>query len=292
MASGEFQNLERFSRIADLMYDHVEASVRNQNNKFDDFLSADPALEARIHDIIREDTAGPDEGRNEHTKFHAIRFFDQVRAVVAIRRKLLSSVPRPRVLEIGASPVTRMYAKVLDDIDLFTADLPANEPSENIARRFGATEHYFVNLDVDALSERYPQLVRQPFHIILFCEVIEHVLASPAEMLDDLLRLLAPGGVLIVTTPNAMSARHLLDISIGLKGAHEYRRNARHLHEEHHVHVREYTCTEIRRACEACGGRMLFHAVKNYYSDPASNAIMAKYMSAGEAQVAMITRDG
>src|SRR4051812_5254189 len=173
MASGEFQNLERFSRIADLMYDHVEASVRNQNNKFDDFLSADPALEARIHDIIRDDTAGPDEGRNEYTKFHAIRFFDQVRAVVAIRRKLLSSVPRPRVLEIGASPVTPMYAKVLDDIDLFTADLPANEPSENIARRFGATEHYFVNLDVDALSERYPQLVRQPFHIILFCEVIE-----------------------------------------------------------------------------------------------------------------------
>jgi SAM-dependent methyltransferase len=290
MTSDEYQNQQRFARIAELMYAHVEAAVRADNDRFDSFLVADPDLEARIREIIRDDTVGDDVIRNEYTGFHAQRFFDQIRAVVAIRRKVLPGLPRPRVLEIGASPVTRMYARVLDDIDLYTADLPTGAPPADIASRYGSTAHYYINLDIDALSDRYPLLAEQQFQIILFCEVIEHVLASPQEMIADLLKLLAPGGVLIVTTPNAMNARHLLDIAVGRKGDSMYRRNARELHQDHHVHVREYTLTEIRDACTACGAKVLLQAVKNYYSDPSLNIIMAKYMSAGEAQVTLVSR--
>jgi SAM-dependent methyltransferase len=289
MTGEEYRIHQRYLRITELMYEHVEAEVRADTARFDEFLAAEPELEARIREIVHADTISDDAVRNEYTSFHTQRFFDQVRAVVAIRRKLLGNIPRPRVLEVGASPVTAMYAQVLNDIDLFTADLPAGNPPEEIAHRFGSKEHYYINLDTDALSERHPHLAEQ-FHIVLFCEVIEHVLASPEEMLADLLKLVAPGGVLIVTTPNAMSAQRLFDVADGRKGDSVYRRNQRELHQQHHIHVREYTLREIRDACAACGVKVLLQAVKNYYSDPVKDFVATKYVSAGEVQIVLVGR--
>lgn len=290
IVSDEYQNQHRFACMADLMYTRGEAAVKADNERLDGFLRLEPELEERIRDIIRADTVGGNSVRNEYVSFHTQRFFDQVRAVVAIRRKVLASIPRPRVLEVGASPVTRMYAQVVGDIDLYTADLPAGEPPEEIARKFGSTQHYYINLDTDALTGRHPALIEQPFHIVLFCEVIEHVLASPEEMIADLLKLVAPGGILIVTTPNAMSARQLFDIAIGRKGDSIYRRNARELHQGHNIHVREYTLRELREACTACGAKVLLQAVKNYYTDPIRNVVAMKYVSAGEVQIVFLSR--
>jgi SAM-dependent methyltransferase len=290
MVGDEYQIHQRYVRVAESMYGHVEADVKTDTGRFDSFIAADADLEARIREIVRAETVSDDVVRNEYTLFHTQRFFDQVRAVVAIRRKVLANVPRPRVLEVGASPVTSMYARVLSDIELFTADLPAGNPPEEIAQRFGSKEHYYINLDTDALSARHPHLVEQQFHIVLFCEVIEHVLASPEEMLADLLNLVAPGGVLIVTTPNAMSARRLFDVVTGRKGDSIYRRNQRDLHQHHHIHVREYTLREIRDAVTACGARVLLQAVKNYYSDPVRDIVATKYVSAGEVQIVFVSR--
>jgi SAM-dependent methyltransferase len=285
LSGDEFQIHQRFVRISELMYTHQEAVIKSDTERMDAFLTMEPALEARIREIIRDEAAG-----SEYTAFHTQRFFDQVRAVVAIRRKLHANIPRPRVLEVGASPVTRMYAKVLGDIDLYTADLPAAEPPEEIGGRFGSTEHYYINLDTDALTDRHPQLMEQPFHIVLFCEVIEHVLASPEEMIADLLKLVAPGGVLVLSTPNAMSSRKLFDIAIGRKGDSVYRRNAREQHQHHHIHVREYTLKEIRDACSACGAKVLLQAVKNYYFNPRKDFVATKYVSAGEVQMLLVAR--
>lgn len=285
MSGDEFQIHQRFLRIAELIYTHQEAAVKHDTERLDAFLALDPAVEARIRDIIRDAAA-----ESEYTTFHTQRFFDQVRAVVAIRRKLHGNIARPRVLEVGASPVTRMYAQVLGDIDMFTADLPAAEPPEEIGQRFGSKEHYYINLDNDALSERHPRLVEEPFQIVVFCEVIEHVLASPEEMIADLLKLVAPGGVLILSTPNAMGARRLFDVAIGRKGDSVYRRNAREMHQRHHIHVREYTLREIRDACAGCGAKVLLQAAKNYYFDPRADFVATKYVSAGEVQFLLVAR--
>lgn len=51
--------------------------------------------------------------------------------------------------------------------------------------------------------------VKHPYHAILFIGVLEHLpLAAGMEMLDRLITLLAPGGVLIVQTPNALCCRN------------------------------------------------------------------------------------
>jgi hypothetical protein len=180
MSGGEYEILQRYIRVAEAMYGHVDSDVKADNARFESFIAADAELEARVREIVHAETVTGDGVRNEYTTFHTRRFFDQVRAVIAIRRKVLANIPRPRVLEVGASPVTTMYGKVLDDIDLFTADLPAPHPAEEIAKKFGSKEHYYIDLDTDALSERYPQLVEQQFHIVLFCEVIEHVRWTPS----------------------------------------------------------------------------------------------------------------
>lgn len=52
------------------------------------------------------------------------------------------------------------------------------------------------------------------FDLITSMEVIEHV-ADPAEFLKDLAKLLAPNGLLILSTPNATAWSRLLMITVG-----------------------------------------------------------------------------
>jgi rRNA maturation protein Nop10 len=87
-----------------------------------------------------------------------------------------------------------------------------------------------------------------------------------------------------------MSARRLFDIAIGRKGDSVYRRNAREMHQDHHIHVREYTLRELRDACTNCGGKVLLQAVKNYYSDAVRDFVAMKYMSAGDVQINFVSR--
>lgn len=183
-----------------------------------------------------------------------------------------------------------MYGQILADIDVFTANLPGPVPSGQIANQIGSREHYYIDLDTDNLCERYPVLSENPFDIILLCEVIEHLRASPDEVFSDLMKILAPGGVLVVSTPNAMSARTLLQLAIGRKADFVYKKRQRKFHDEHHAHVREFTTTEIRDALVSSGATVLMLAAKNYYSELRQNLVATKYVSAREAQIALATR--
>lgn len=50
-------------------------------------------------------------------------------------------------------------------------------------------------------EERFP-FEDASFDVVLFCEIIEHLLNDPAGVLREIKRVLRPGGVLILTTPN------------------------------------------------------------------------------------------
>ena len=257
MSGAEYQIQQRYIQTAESMYGHAEADVKADNARFDTFLAADAELEARMREsIIQADDrpAATPSGTNTCLVSYPGDSSIEVRAVVGDSgRKVLANIPRARVLEVGASPVTMMYAKVLDDIDLFSRrTCPAgNPPDGRSPQRYGFAGTFLHRSRYRrALRRWHPRLVEQQFHIVLFCEVIEHVLASPQEMLYDLLQLVAPGGVLIVTTPNGMSARRLFDVVIGRKGDSFYRRNQKELHQHHHIHVREYTSARDPR-----GGR-------------------------------------
>jgi 2-polyprenyl-3-methyl-5-hydroxy-6-metoxy-1,4-benzoquinol methylase len=61
---------------------------------------------------------------------------------------------------------------------------------------------------------RPPELRRGTFQTVLFCEIIEHLVA-PDRILRPIVELLAPGGLLLITTPNLASLGNRLRLLRG-----------------------------------------------------------------------------
>jgi SAM-dependent methyltransferase len=53
------------------------------------------------------------------------------------------------------------------------------------------------------------------FDVVVFCELIEHLAVNPVRALSEMHRVLRPGGILIVTTPNSLSLARLESFLIG-----------------------------------------------------------------------------
>ena len=58
--------------------------------------------------------------------------------------------------------------------------------------------------------EEQPRLIAAgAFDAVLFCEIIEHLLVDPAAVLREIKRVLRPGGVLVLATPNVSSLENV-----------------------------------------------------------------------------------
>jgi SAM-dependent methyltransferase len=290
MQSEEFQAQARFIQWAEQLYFN-DQRVRSRTCDFDNFLSTDEATDAAIMRSLQSAIADPalSAAEIEYSIFHRRRFSIQLRAMVAARRKLLSIHPRIRVLEIGYAPIASYYGEVMPDMDFYTADIPSSASIAEKAARSKSLAHYPIDFEVDDISEKHPQLVVRPFHLILFCEVIEHVRAAPEEIISDLLRIVSPDGVIVLSTPNAMDQGRLLEIFNGRKADTTYRKAQRFLHCDRHVHVREFTIREMEDATVLAGGRVLAHGVHDCYGDT-NDFVRARFVGARHAQTLLITR--
>lgn len=89
---------------------------------------------------------------------------------------------------------------------------------------------------------------REECDAVVFLQTIEHV-QNPGEVLEHFKSLLAPGGVVYVSTPNLLT----------LAGPGREK-------SDNPWHVKEYRAEELRALCEACFGQVelwgLFHARK------------------------------
>jgi 2-polyprenyl-6-hydroxyphenyl methylase/3-demethylubiquinone-9 3-methyltransferase len=125
-----------------------------------------------------------------------------IRDEAALRFGRDITAPRPfaglRLLDIGcgggllSEPMTRLGFQV--------TGVDASERNIGTAKAHAAEQ----GLDIDYRASTAEALLAQgeaPFDVILNMEVIEHV-ADPALFLKDCLRLLAPGGVMILATLN------------------------------------------------------------------------------------------
>ncbi len=109
----------------------------------------------------------------------------------------------------------------------------------------GETFECFIDLfGADADPFPYPNGY---FSTVLCCELLEHLEQDPMHMMAEIHRVLKPGGILLLTTPNIVSLRAISQV---LRGAHpaSFRRYTRTRPDGQTEpgHSREYTPDEIR----------------------------------------------
>jgi SAM-dependent methyltransferase len=139
--------------------------------------------------------------------------------------------PRTRILDIGLSPLTTLMSRELN----VRVDSLGLEPDEELS----TGRHY--SFDLNDTQERLRWRVGLgPYEIIVFAEVIEHLYTAPELVLAYLRQLLAPGGLLILQTPNAVSLRKRVKMALGTNPFERIRTDR-----SNPGHYREYTLAEI-----------------------------------------------
>ncbi|MCH8875010.1 class I SAM-dependent methyltransferase, partial [candidate division KSB1 bacterium] len=101
-------------------------------------------------------------------------------------------------------------------------------------------------MQCDIENERFP-FDDNRFGLILFTEVFEHLRINPIFTLRETNRVLKPGGILILTTPNLYSLGNIASFCLGngLMMMTPYKEFEK-LHTVGHMgHIREYSTREV-----------------------------------------------
>lgn len=144
-----------------------------------------------------------------------------------------------RVLDIGRSPFTSIAAAALGS----GIDTLGFEPDQDTA-----TGRNF-QFDLNAAQHEATWRNDLPaYDVVLFTEVIEHLHTSPLLVLRFLRSILAPGGLLIIQTPNAVVLHKRLQMLLGRNPYNLIAENA-----QNPGHFREYTARELAGYCRSAG---------------------------------------
>lgn len=113
-----------------------------------------------------------------------------------------------RVLDIGCGPGT-FIGNYLTGVEALGLDISAAQ-IDYATRTYGSATHRFSTRPLASLSE-----TGERFDVVTMVELIEHLAPDAAiRLLSDARALLAPNGVLVVTTPNYRSLWPLIELGV------------------------------------------------------------------------------
>ncbi len=148
------------------------------------------------------------------------------------------------ILEIGGYPFYFSMCLRKLGFDLTTVDL-APQRAEDLIREYSLQ---VVTCDVE--REALPVGDHSVATIIL-CATFEHLRVDPLFALEEMRRVLQPGGLLYLTTPNLYRLGNIASFTLGRGLAFDPIREYGKLRSVGHMgHVREYTASEVRRFLE------------------------------------------
>lgn len=196
----------------------------------------------------------PATAKPAYFRLHRFRFRDLLRALPP---------PPARILEIGTTPGTftgilRRAGYSVAGVDLFP------EGRAELWREL-EVEVRFCNLDEQPLPFGDGE-----FDAVVFSEVIEHLAGSPLGPLREMLRVLKPGGRLIISTPNQLYLKSRLktlgDVVLmrPFEGFNEFQRSMQlDGPQRYYNHSRLYTMAELRWMLEQTG----FIVMREHFGD-------------------------
>lgn len=205
---------------------------------------------------------------------------------VALDRLLvtLDLMPRlegePTVLELGATPYF-MTSLLLHHFPNYNLEL-ANEPDRLkwdggqvriVNRKAGIDRHYqykAFNIETD----RFPY-EDGSVDVVLYCEIIEHLMHDPTHSMYEIHRVLKPGGYLLLSTPNPFRYTNYLRFLRGVNiyppfsGYGPYSR-----------HNREFSANELRTLLKQCSFEVetLLTAFDPAYDHPPRLGKLARWL--------------
>lgn len=176
-----------------------------------------------------------------------------------------------RVLELGANPY--LFTLLLKRLHRYELTL-ANFTGRNIydttlgqgvqqirSERYGEDHTLaYDSFNLELSDYPYPDA---SFDLVLFCEILEHLVIDPLPVFGKLRRVIKPGGLLLVTTPNAVRLQNLALILAGSNLFDRY-------HPQNGVygrHNREFTLAELKQILHDSGFEIvgLFTADRHNY---------------------------
>ena len=161
----------------------------------------------------------------------------------------LPNIESARILDIGSFPyylpaiLSKRFGSTIEAIDLpkeaYWPGTPYKQ-SSNIVRINTDGEplsikQHVVNIETDSFEPD------ELFDAVIFTEILEHLLLQPNHAFEQIHRALKPGGIVVVTTPNA---QYLMKVLSMLRG--------KNLYEKYNLglgaygrHNREYLLSEV-----------------------------------------------
>lgn len=182
-------------------------------------------------------------------------------------RQILRLLPEPaepgRLLELGSPPfhMTLLTQRLRRHTVVPTAAAADDRPvyrQRVVSTAFGE-DHTFECpcFDIERDDCPFPD---DHFDAVMFCEVIEHLVENPVFALHEIHRVLKPGGVLVLSTPNAARSGNIMRLWLGANVFDQYHLGAPLRGTRH---SREYTLGELTALVGACGFRIEVAAGRN-----------------------------
>jgi predicted SAM-dependent methyltransferase len=185
---------------------------------------------------------------------HKFRFAEMINFISFLQQKLGNNL---NILEVGSYLTTKFIKdlcpqtriSILDIAEIKTLEFEPIFKTQDIIDK-----HYIFDLTRDDLFETDLEGTPQ-FDVILLCEVIEHLLANPKNLIKFLLKFLKKEGYIYITTPNIFQKSYVEAFQqkinpLPIFPAHYSRSEAKH------HHVREYSMSELLEIAEEAGAEI------------------------------------
>lgn len=190
-----------------------------------------------------------------------------------------------KVLDIGKSNLTNLLSQYYKNVSTLGFDLEKDDGGHREIAKTPSLPHFVYDLNESSNVNSWPNY-HKAFDLIVFCETLEHIYTAPEYVLLMLKYLLAPAGVIVITTPNAVSFHKRIIYLRGNNTAERLR-----LHKLNPGDYRQYTVEEILDIANICELKIAECKHINFYSSKyVAIRLIQKFLKLKDSIYAVLSR--